>query len=145
MKTTLLTLLGIVGGFAAAMAIDPPPRGLVTEAIITEVYDGDTITVQPLMPATRIRLLDCWAPEVRTRDDDEKRRGYASRDHLRELLPIGSRVTLQVPTSDKLETSLTLGRVLGRVWIDTDGDGTLDNVSELQVAAGHATTTKVKN
>lgn len=141
MRYLILTVAALtVGRLTASDA--PPPRGLVTEAIVTAVYDGDTITVQPLLPAAKIRLLDCWAPELRTRDADEKRRGLASRDHLRKLLPIGSRVTLEVPTTDRLQDSLTFGRVLGRVWRDTDDDGQLDNVSTLQVTAGHATATR---
>lgn len=118
---------------------DAPPRGIVTEVEVVEVYDGDTVTVQPIVPQVRVRLLDCWAPEVRTRDADEKRRGYASRDHLRGILKPGDRVRLQVPTGNKLQQSLTFGRVLGRIWCDVDGDGKLDDVSEAQVAAGHAT------
>lgn len=124
------------------LAADPPPRGLVTEAIVVDVYDGDTLTVQPLLPTMKVRLLDCWAPEVRTKNAAEKQRGYEARDHLRRLLPNGSRVRLHVPTTERLQDSLTFGRVLGNVWRDTDDDGTLDNVSKLQVAAGHATATK---
>lgn len=144
MRTTLTaTILGMLFGVAGALVADPPPRGLVTEAVIVEVYDGDTVTVQPLLPEMRIRLLDCWAPEIRTRDAAEKVRGYESRDHLRTLLPTGERVTLHIPTSDRLQDSLTLGRVLGRLWRDTDGDGKLDDASRLQVQAGHATRTKL--
>ncbi|MEK9811219.1 MAG: hypothetical protein VW362_12275, partial [Candidatus Nanopelagicales bacterium] len=136
------TIAVVVLCLVAQLDADPPPRGLVTEAVVVDVYDGDTLTVQPLLPAMRVRLLDCWAPEVRTRDAAEKVRGYESRDHLRKLLPNGSRIRLHIPTSNLLEDSLTLGRVLGRVWRDTDGDGKLDDVSSLQVDAGHATKTK---
>lgn len=117
----------------------PPSPGLVIDAIVVEVYDGDTITVQPLLPQARIRLLDCWAPEIRTRNAAEKVRGYESRDNLRELLPNSSRIRLHVPTTDRLQDSLTLGRVLGRVWRDVDQDGVLDDVSRLQVVGGFAT------
>lgn len=120
----------------------PPSPGLVVDAVVVEVYDGDTITVRPLLPSMRVRLLDCWAPEIRTRNAAEKVRGYKSRDHLRELLPNDCRVRLHVPTTDKLEDSLTLGRVLGRIWRDVDQDGELDDVSRLQVVGGFATETK---
>lgn len=117
----------------------PPSPGLVIDAIVVEVYDGDTITVEPLLPEMRVRLLDCWAPEIRTRDDSEKVRGYESRDNLRRLLPNASRIRLHVPTTDRLQDSLTFGRVLGRAWRDVDQDGVLDDVSALQVTGGFAT------
>lgn len=127
--------------FGAGVA-EPPSPGLVVDAIVVEVYDGDTITVQPLLPKARIRLLDCWAPEIRTRNAAEKVKGFESRDHLRGLIPNGARVRLHIPATDRLQDSLTLGRVLGRVWRDVDGDGRLDDVSVRQVDAGHATKTK---
>ena len=116
-------------------------RGLVTEVEIVDVYDGDTVVVQPMLPTMRIRLLDCWAPEIRTRDDAEKVRGYEARDYLRELLPAGSRVMMEVPTDRKLQGSLTMGRVLGRIYVEGE-DGQQTDVAELMVEAGHATKDK---
>lgn len=121
--------------------VTPPRRGLVTEAVVTRVIDGDTVEVQPLLPATRLRLLDCWAPETRTTDPDEKARGIESRMHLRRLLMDGQRVLIEVPGNADLDEVLTFGRVLGRIWIHNNA-GDLENVSELQVEAGHATETK---
>lgn len=111
-------------------------RGLATEVVIVDVYDGDSVVVQPMLPTMRIRLLDCWAPEIRTRDLAEKVRGFESRDHLRTMLPAGSRAMMEIPTSRKLQNSLTFGRVLGRLFTD-EGD-----VSVRMVADGHATRTK---
>lgn len=119
-----------------------PPRGITTDAVVREVYDGDTIVVT-VQSELRIRLLDCWAPEVRTRDTEEKRRGFASRDHLAGLIPPGSTIRIQIPTTGRLEDSITLGRVLARAWRDSDGDGQPDaDVSVEQVRAGHATARK---
>ena len=138
--TPLLAAVCFAGGYVVAEST--PQRGLTTEVVIVDVYDGDTVVVQPLLPAMRIRILDCWAPEIRTRDDAEKVRGYESRDHLRSLMKAGSRVLLHVPTSDKLERSLSLGRVFGSFWVDVDDDGKLDDVADEMVKAGHATRTK---
>lgn len=119
----------------------PPQRGLTTEAVITRVIDGDTVEIQPLLPVMRIRLLDCWAPETRTKDAAEKAAGIDSKNHLRRLLMDGQRVLVEIPGKQDLDDTLTMGRVLGRVWIH-DNAGVLQNVSELQVEAGHATATK---
>lgn len=128
--------------FSQVDDVAPPSPGLVVDAEIVSVYDGDTITIQPLFPTMKIRLLDCWAPEIRTRDLAEKVRGYESRDNLRELIPDGSRVRIHIPATGRLQDSLTLGRVLGHVWRDVDGDGQPDNVGRRQVAGGFATRTK---
>lgn len=132
MQKLILALFGLLV-FAAFLNADPPPRGLVTEAVVVDVYDGDTVVVQPLLPEMRVRLLDCWAPEIRTRDAAEKVRGYESRDHLRSIIPNGTRVRLHIPTTGRLKDSFTFGRVLGRVW-----KGETD-VSDKQVSSGHAT------
>jgi endonuclease YncB( thermonuclease family) len=142
---SITTVAGLLCcGFAAGLVASEsaPQRGLTTEVIIVDVYDGDTVVVQPMLPAMRIRLLDCWAPEIRTRDAAEKVAGYESRDHLRTMLKDGDRVMLHIPTTDKLQDSLTMGRVLGTLWADTDGNGELDNVSTRMVESGHATRNK---
>jgi endonuclease YncB( thermonuclease family) len=135
--------LTVLGTGIVLFADDPaPPRGITTDAVVREVYDGDTIVVT-VQTELRVRLLDCWAPEIRTRDAAEKRRGYASRDHLASLIPPGSTVRIQIPTTGRLEDSITLGRVLARAWRDSNGDGQPDaDVSAEQVRAGHATIRK---
>lgn len=112
--------------------------GWTTDAEVVDVYDGDTVEVR-VERAFRVRLLDCWAPEIRTRDDAEKALGFASRDHLRGLIPVGSRVRLYISAGDDplaFDDSTSLSRVLGRIWADGK------DVSVEQVAAGHATVSK---
>ena len=116
-----------------AAGYQEPPLGWTTKAEVVRVVDGDTIDVE-VRRTVRIRLLECWAPETRTRDAVEKRRGLAAKDHLKDL--IGSKaVTLHVPTdgSGDVAKILTLNRVLGRVYIEGV------DVSAAMVAAGHAT------
>lgn len=119
----------------------PPPRGISTVGRVVRVIDGDTLEVLLQPPRLTIRLLDCWAPETRTKDLDEKAAGLAAKKRLAELIDDQS-VVIVLPTTDKLSDSLTFGRVLGRVWLDIDGDGTLDDVSAVMVDEGHATATK---
>lgn len=126
------------------MKHQPPRRGLTTEALITRVIDGDTVEVQPLLPAMRIRLLECWASEIhlgKHTTPADKVRGIDSKNHLKRLLMDGQRVLIEIPGNADLDETLTMGRVLGRIWIH-DNAGQLQNVSELQVEAGHATETK---
>ena len=60
--------------------------GLKTYAKVCKVYDGDTITLifeyrgEMLKYSARIYGID--TPEIRTRDKEEKKLGYAARDFL---------------------------------------------------------------
>lgn len=97
---------------------------------VLEVYDGDTATVQVKINV-RVRLLDCWAPELRAG-------GKASREHLKEIAPVGKEGVLQIPLggATRLDDLFTFGRILGDVWIDGE------SVVEQQIGAGHAWRTK---
>jgi endonuclease YncB( thermonuclease family) len=113
------------------------PRGQISVPCeVVEVYDGDTMTVRVSVDL-RVRLLDCWAPELKTKDQAEKVKGIASMEHLRKLAPVGSKAQLTIPINgDRLDDVLTLGRVLGRVSVDGK------DLSEQQVAANHARASK---
>ena len=82
--------------FAAAVTGDAPQAGWTTRAKVVYVVDGDTVDVE-IRRVIRIRLLDCWAPESRTRDLEEKKRGLASKARMKELVD-GKEVTLHIPT-----------------------------------------------
>jgi endonuclease YncB( thermonuclease family) len=105
--------------------------------VVVDVLDGDTITLGLTIHA-RIRMIDCWAPETRTKDADEKKRGIASKEHLKGLLPTGAGVRVEIPLdgTTRLDDLFTMGRVLGTVW-----RGEV-NISDEQVRAGHATKEK---
>jgi micrococcal nuclease len=58
---------------------------------ITKVYDGDTVNGVVdlgfnIRMDIKIRLANINTPEIRTKDLEEKARGYAARDFLREFL-----------------------------------------------------------
>jgi len=119
----------ISGSLLAAMSLllDSSKPQLILPATVTEVYDGDTLTVEFRLPA-RVRLLDCWAPELRDNG------GPASREHLRSLAEgKPALVTIDLQDVDRLDDVLTFGRILGRVSVDGR------DVSLEQVQAGHAT------
>ena len=83
-------------------------------AEVVKVYDGDTCTcVVDLGFKTsvriKIRLVGIDTPEIRTKDDEEKVRGFASRDWLREKI-LGKKVLLHTPEKGKF------GRWLGTIW-----------------------------
>lgn len=120
-------------------APQPPQPGWTTPAKVGRVIDGDTVEVS-VTRKIRVRLLDCWAPESRTRDLAEKARGLESKRRLGELIDrAAGEVILQVPTGQDQELAevFTFGRVLGRLWLP---DGR--EVSATMVAEGLATKKK---
>jgi hypothetical protein len=116
-----------------------PPLGLTKACRIVGVVDGDTLDVE-IRYVVRVRLLDCWAPESRTRDLREKRRGVAAKAHLAALAPPGAPAVLFVPGAESgaVAELLTLGRVLGHVWVGEDPR----SLSQQQRSARHATRNK---
>lgn len=134
-----------------------PRAGLVLPCEIVGWHDGDTGTVRVTIDV-QVRLLDCWAPEIKgraLRDDErklspekqteilgqiarEKQRGVESLKSVSQIAPVGSRGQLEIPLAgvERSDEVFTMGRVLGRVWVGGK------DVSELQVSSGHATKEK---
>lgn len=133
----LIAVAFLYGACWLAFADDISGNGQISVPCeVVEVYDGDTMTVRVSVDL-RVRLLDCWAPELKTRDAAEKVKGAAAMEHLRKLAPTGSKAQLTIPLNgDRLDDILTLGRVLGRVSVDGK------DLSEQQVKAGHARVSK---
>lgn len=119
-----------------------PERGLSFDGDVVRVIDGDTLIVRTEVEY-RVRLLDCWAPETRTRNDVEKVKGLESKARMEELSD-GRRVRVFIPIQSKdLSQAMTLGRVLGRVWrIDETGQPEHADLSSVMVQEGLATATK---
>jgi endonuclease YncB( thermonuclease family) len=104
-------------------------------ARVVEVKDGDTISVEFTVQAN-IRLIDCWSPELGTKEGD------AAKKFLGKFLKKDSNVLVKIPFNGKISRSLSLSRLLGRVYKDTDGDGVLEDMSEMMVKWGFATEKK---
>ena len=103
------------------------------KATIRRVVDGDTVDVTldlgfNILYNSRIRLLGIDTPESRTRDLEEKARGLAAKDRVKELCPVGSSVILKTTKDGRGK----FGRILGEIFV---GD---INVNQQLVSEGHA-------
>jgi micrococcal nuclease len=101
------------------------------KATVVSVYDGDTITVDVdlgfhITQRMVVRLAEVNAPELKGED---REKGLVSRDKLRQLLPVGARVTLQTYKDGKEK----YGRYLACVVNDAG-----QNVGGIMVDGGFA-------
>lgn len=104
------------------------------KAIVTEVIDGDTVSMTVdvgfyMFTKIRVRLLHINAPEIHTKDLEEKKRGLVSKTFLKSLLE-GKDVIVKTQKTDNF------GRWLGEVFLD-DGEHSI-NVNQLLVDQGYA-------
>lgn len=125
-----------------------PPIGFTTKAKAVRVIDGDTLDVE-ITRRIRVRLKDCWCPETRTRDLEEKERGLKAKRHLKDLLSLdtgffnwgskGNEVVLFIPADKEgdIKDVFTFGRVVGNIFVDGE------DVSDRMVKDGHATREKI--
>ena len=105
------------------------------KATIRRVVDGDTVDVTldlgfDILYNNRIRLLGIDTPESRTRDLEEKKRGLAAKDRVKELCPVGSTVMLKTTKDGRGK----FGRILGEIFVE----GVVQSVNNLLVEEGHA-------
>lgn len=121
-------------GMFAVAGEGAPPRGWSLPVTVVEVYDGDTVTVELRMRA-RVRLLDCWAPELRDAGGERSKRRL-------EKLALGKEGVLYVSRAGdgRLDKHFTFGRLLGRIWIGED----VSDLSSQMVEGGFATKEKPK-
>ena len=94
---------------------------------ILRVVDGDTVDVDidlgfgVWMHKERVRMMGIDTPESRTRDRVEKAFGLASKDRLKELLPIGSIQVLKTEIDRSGEDKKgKFGRILGDFITDDE-------------------------
>lgn len=121
---------------------EAPPEGLTTDCEIVNVVDGDTVDLK-VSYVIRIRLIDCWAPESRTLDREEKRRGIKATKYMQALAEERPKVRLHIPGGNSLADILTFDRILGRIWrLDEDGIPEERDLSETMIGAKHATRRK---
>lgn len=116
----------------------PPEPAIIEYAVITNIHDGDTVSIR-FTKEYPVRLLNCWTPEITGK---EKVEGLKAKEYLQSILKPGDKVIIQIPTTEKFQDSISLGRILGRIWKDVDNDGELDNISEIMVSSGFAKTKK---
>ena len=106
-------------------------------AEVISVYDGDTCTcVVDLGFKTflrvKVRLLGIDTPEIRTKDLDEKKKGYEARDWLRNRI-LGKKVLLHTKEKGKF------GRWLGQIWkLDENDIIETNSYNQKMIKEGHA-------
>ncbi len=104
------------------------------EAEVIRVVDGDTIDAKislgfDVYVKKRIRFQGFNAPESRTRDLEEKKRGLAAKDRVIEILKEnGNNFLLKSHGVGKY------GRCLGEIFVETLGD---DSLQKTLINEGH--------
>jgi len=106
---------------------------------ILRVVDGDTVDIDIdlgfgiWMHKERVRMMGIDTPESRTRDKVEKTFGLASKDRLKELLPIGSTQHLKTEIDRSGEDKKgKFGRILGDFIVDEK------RCTDILITEGHA-------
>jgi micrococcal nuclease len=105
-----------------------------------KIVDGDTIDAEidlgfDVKIKKRIRFMGINAPESRTKDLEEKAKGLAAKDRVKQLLEGCENITLKSHGVGKF------GRCLGEIFLDkVDGQEkiTLESLNELLIKEGHA-------
>jgi endonuclease YncB( thermonuclease family) len=132
--TTGLVAIAFTGGRLTQTenlkSVDLDPC-LVIPAVVTNVHDIDTMTVE-VKQRLQVRLLENYGVELSNEN------GIAARDILKTKCPEGSDVILRIPYKTDIWKMFTFGRVLGYVYKDGE------NLSEFAVKSGYATKTKTK-
>jgi len=108
---------------------------------LLKVVDGDTIDAEidlgfDIKVKKRIRFMGINAPESRTKDLEEKARGLAAKDRVKQLLDGCDNIQLTSHGIGKF------GRCLGEIMLDTvDGQErlTLESLNKILINEGHAT------
>lgn len=122
MRVAILILFAISTWLVSGAHAQEPPK--IVTGTVTKVSDGDSIEVQTEAGKARVRLSAIDTPEY---DQPYAAQATAA---LRELLPIGAQVELQVVTQDQFR------RIVAVVWLVSDGKRI--NVNETMLAEGHA-------
>ena len=106
---------------------------------ILRVVDGDTVDIDidlgfgMWMHKERVRMMGIDTPESRTRDLTEKAFGLASKERLKELLPVGSMSVLKTEIERSGEDKKgKFGRILGDFFIDDK------RATDILIEEGHA-------
>ena len=107
---------------------------------LDRVVDGDTIDAEidlgfDIKVKKRVRFMGINAPESRTKDLEEKAKGIAAKDRVKQLLEGCENITLKSHGVGKF------GRCLGEIMLDMiDGNQklTLVSLNELLIKEGHA-------
>jgi len=116
------------------------------KAKLIKVVDGDTVDAMidcgfSVFRKERIRLKGINAPESRTRDKEEKKRGLAAKARLKELIKEGKNEFMVKTSIDKKGK---YGRLLGELFLilksnNTTKKANIKSYNQTLVDEGHAT------
>jgi micrococcal nuclease len=112
---------------------------------VDRIVDGDTIDVTidlgfDILHKTRVRLYGINTPEKRTRDLEEKKRGYAASERLTELI-LSCFIEdhyLVLQTKEKGKYGRYLGILIRRVDDAKEGENPELDLNQQLVLEGHA-------
>ena len=105
------------------------------KAKLVRVIDGNTVDAEidlgfGVLMKQRVRLYGIDTPDSRSKDADEKERGFAAKQRLTEIL--GKEFIIETILNKRGK----FGRILGILHIENDN--TKINVNEQMVSEGHA-------
>jgi micrococcal nuclease len=105
-------------------------------AEVLRVVDGDTVDMLidcgfSTFRKERVRLYGIDAPESRTRDKEEKKKGLAAKARLQELI---KNTKKKIIIKTELDKKGKYGRILGVLW----DENKRKNFNTLLVSEGHA-------
>ena len=100
---------------------------------VCKIIDGDTVDLLldlgfGIFTKKRVRLWGIDTPEIRTRDLEEKRKGYAAKERLSQLINEASKESLILHSNGIGK----YGRVLGTIYNNNS------NLNMKMVSEGHA-------
>ena len=139
----IIAIIGLTIGWL--LAFDAPAHDHKYNAIVTSIYDADTMTITRLngfeesKGGVRIRFYGINAPEVRfskklTHRENliEKAKGIKSRDYLRSII-LNKHIVLEtILDKDGIDKMGSLRRYLGIIWYKGV------NINKLLVDKGYA-------
>ena len=111
------------------------------KATLIKIVDGDTVDAMidcgfSTFKKERIRLHGINAPESRTRDKEEKKRGLAAKARLKELIKEGKNKFI---VETKIDKKGKFGRLLGTLYRDeTPATDAPVSYNQMLINEGHA-------
>ena len=107
------------------------------KAEVLSVYDGDTVTLMidqgmKHFARVKVRMIGIDTPEIRTKDLEEKKRGYEAKDYLKSRIE-GKTIIVQTLKKGKF------GRWLGVMWdYKEDAEDLGESLNDEMIRVGHA-------
>lgn len=115
-----------------------------TNAYVTDVYDGDTITIvakHNRLTEFKVRLYGIDTPELRTGDDESKQKGIKARNYLRSLI-LNKRIGIRVLNNKKYNGKMVrpkYNRLIAIIYPRSCCFNHAESYNDLLINKGYAT------